>query len=132
MICDITLFNRYTLQHEFLYQRTYLYKVEWGEPKLSAGQPSRFSTIIQIPGIQLLNYKVPRNWNILRTEFWTVQPEDVIVKGIVDVNINTVTVDERNLYSLTDLKKNFDTVTVIDITFKGDSISQQTINIGAS
>lgn len=132
MICDITLFNRYTHQHDFFYQRAYLYKVEWGQPKISFGTPARFNTLIQLPALELLGYKAARDWKLLRTSGWTLQLEDVVVKGIVDVNINNVTIEERSLYSLTDLKKNFDTVTIIDILFKGDTISQQTVNIGAS
>lgn len=141
MICDITLFNRYTFEHEYAYQRTYLYKVDWGEPKHSFGVPDKFSTLIQIPVLETLKYRLPREWKKEKEGFWTLQLEDVIVQGIIPVQLNTIVTDIYDLYdlydltilyTLTNLKKNYEVVTVTDIQTKGDTISQQTINIGCN
>lgn len=132
MITDITLFNRYSYEHDYLYQRFFLYKVEWGEPKFTFGVPAKYNTLIRIPVLQTLNYKSPREWKKAKENYWTLQLEDVIVKGTVEAQLNTFTLDMYELYTLTDLKKNFETVTIVDLQTKDVPISQQTIDVGVS
>lgn len=128
---NITLFNRYIAQHAAFYQRTYLYKVDWGDPKRTFGVPANFSTQITIPFAQSLYYREPRDWQSDKTNHWTLQLEDIVVKGIVDVQIASIT-DLYGNYSLTDLKKNFDIVTIVSINVNNTSISQLNFTIGST
>jgi hypothetical protein len=128
---DITLFNRYVSNHEAFYQRTYLYKVEWGEPSKRFGAPPSFSTQITIPFAQTQLYRSPKEWVLGKTGYWTLQPEDIIAKGIVSAEIASIT-DLYGNYSLTDMKKVFDLVTIISLSLNNASISQQKFTIGAS
>lgn len=128
---DVTLFNRYTSNHASVYQRTYLYKVDWGAPGKNIGTPASISAQIMIPFEQTLFYKSPKQWQVGKLGFWTLQIEDIIVKGIVNVQIAAVT-DLYENYSLTDLKKMFELVTISSISVNNDTISQQRFTIGGS
>lgn len=128
---NITLFNRYIAQHAAFYQRTYLYKVDWGTPTKNIGNPVSFSTQITIPFSQSLYYREPRTWLANKDTYWTLQLEDVIVNGIVDAQIATVT-DLYGNYSLTDLKKSFEVVTITSLNLNNTSISQLNFTVGVA
>lgn len=128
---NITLFNHYAVGHDLLYQRTYLYKVDWGAPAKNIGSPASYSTQIVIPFEQTLYFRPVRAWLLDKTNHWTLQLEDVIVKGIVDAQIDTVT-DLYGNYSLTDLRKKYELVTIVTTSLNNASISQQAFTIGAS
>lgn len=133
MITDITLFNR-TVGADRLpvFHRTYLYKVDWTFPKRTLLSPPSYSTVIKIPFSESLYYLEKRSWQTLtnRSLYWTLQLEDIIVKGIVEAQINSVTDDLYSFYSLTDLKKSHETVTIVDVQLDDTPISQQMFNIG--
>ena len=129
---DITLFNRYTDHHDLLYQRSYIYKVNWDRPKTTLGAPPSFTTLIQIPYDQALFYRTPIEWQKNRDEHWTLQLEDIIVKGVIDAQINDVTDDLYQLYSLTELRRNFEMVVITDLYLTNKSISQLMFNVGAN
>lgn len=131
MITDITLFNRYVEGHAPHYQRTYLYKVDWDRPRMALGMPSTVTTLILIPYELTLFYRPPAEWKENREGFWTLQLEDVIVQGIVEAEIDTVTDDLYQVYSLTDLKRKFELVTITDLYLGGKAISQLTFQVGA-
>ena len=131
MITDITLFNRYVEGHNPFYQRTYLYKVDWDRPRLALGMPASVSVLILIPYEQTLLYRPIVEWQKSREGYWTLQLEDVIVNGIVDAQIDTVTDDLYQVYSLTDLKHAFGLVTITDLYLNSKSISQQAFQVGA-
>lgn len=128
---NITLFNRYIMGHAPAYQRTYLYKVDWGTPSKRLGTPASFSTQIKIPFGRTLYYKAPKEWLLARANYWTLQLEDVIVNGIVDAQIAQVT-DLYGNYSLTDLKKSFEMVSIVSISLDNVPVGQQNFTIGAS
>lgn len=131
-ITDITLFNRYVQGHDHVYQRTYLYKVLWDNTRFVLGSPASYTTRIEIPYEQTLYYRPPIVWHADRPGYWTLQLEDVIVKGIIDAQINTVTEDMYQLYTLTDLRRKFELVTIVDISQNRETISQASFQVGAS
>lgn len=132
---DITLFNRYIIDHNSVYQRTYLYKVEWTRPRAVLGSPPNYSYLIKIPMVDSLYYLPQLKWkNLMIIDgYWTLQLEDMIVRGVVDIQIGAVTNEEENIFTLTDLKKREDIVTIVDLdTDEENPISQLMINVGAS
>lgn len=131
MITDITLFNRYVEGHNPYYQRTYLYKVDWDRPRLALGVPTTISTLIVIPYEQTLFYRPPNVWVTEKEGYWTLQLEDVIVQGIVEAEIGTMTEDLYQIYSLTELKKRFELVTITDLYLNGKAMSQLAFQVGA-
>lgn len=133
MMTDITLFNRYVGAGRLpTYHRTYLYKVDWTLPRWNLGSPPSYNTLIKIPYAESLYYLEKRTWQSLAEKglHWTLQLEDIIVKGIVDADLESVTDNLYNLYSLTDMRKTFETVTIVDIQLSDISISQQSFDIG--
>jgi hypothetical protein len=128
---NITLFNRYVVGHDVFYQRTLLYKVDWGEPNRFLATPAKYNTQIKIPMAQTLNYRLPKDWLTDEENTWTLQLDDIIIKGIANVQVAAVS-DLYGNYSLTDLKKNFELVTITEIHLDNKSISQQYLTIGAN
>lgn len=116
---DCTLFNAYIDQAEKIkkYQRTYLKSVFWNNVKavnvIKSGLENANSVEIFIPftvNTESKKYVNPKHWNRIlnnqKSNFWTLQCADIIVKGIIDYEIiggNTLSV----------LQQNFDDVIII-------------------
>lgn len=131
---SITLFNRYIDEdREAVYQRTHLYKVNWVSARKNYGTPPAYSTVIEIPAAESLYYLPAREWQKRenKTGYWTLQPEDILIKGIHEIEIMRMTIDLYNIYSLTDLRKNYDMVMITELLFEEKNISSYMYRVGA-
>jgi hypothetical protein len=109
---DITIYNKYVLNHAEVYQRAYVYDVVWQATKsvrgLSSGYLSSNVASIFIPLASGADYVKPKAWQALETKTgkWTLREGDIIARGIVDKTLS-------NMYTPTQLKAEFDDVVFI-------------------
>lgn len=113
---DLTLYNKYidpTTRTE-KYQRAEIIGVTWQGRKAANGLHSGLfasnSVSVFIPFARNANYVQPIAWQALvtKTEKWTLQDGDVIVKGLVSDEITASPV-----FTMTNLKAKYDNVLVI-------------------
>lgn len=97
---NITIFNRYIENRETKYQRSYIYDVHWednqGANILQSGLTSADHSKIYIPFDSCTNYVLPSEFKKNRQGNVTLQPEDIVVKGIIDEEFTTVKALEKN------------------------------------
>lgn len=105
--CDMTIFNRYVENRETKYQRSHVIGVHWEDTKganiLKSGLESADASQIYIPFEHGKNYLPPKGWKKNREGHFTLQEEDVVVKGII----------EDEFTSVKDLEKKYDSVRMI-------------------
>ena len=130
---DITVYNKYIVSREAVYQRTVVAKAMWqgvDGTKLitSGGQLSDDKAAIYIPSSNRPAHLDPVEWQELvdKSDKWTLQNGDYIVKGSVSDEITA-------LFTISDLKAKYNDVLVITNVKKHDygSASMQHWKIGA-
>lgn len=131
---DITVYNRAydTVNKTEVYYRSVVSSVEWENRKganiiASGGYLDSDQATIYIP-ITKSGYLAPRAWEALATKtgYWTLRPEDIIVKSAVTDSISSA-------FTITQLRKKYDdvlTITSVD-TMDFGSISMQHFAVGA-
>ena len=103
---NATLFNQYRRGNKVFYKRTYLYGIDWqceaGVKSLKTSKTSidsKNDIVLFIPYDSTdKKYVQPKAYQQLENTdgFYTLQPHDKIIKGIVDIEIND-SQDYRNL-----------------------------------
>lgn len=105
--CNITIYNKYIENREVKYQKSYIYGVHWEDSEgvnvLSSGIESGDTATIFIPFYNGENYLKPKSFYRNRLDNFTLQHEDIIVKGII----------EDDFVSVKELEKTFDDVRMI-------------------
>ena len=118
---DLTLFNRYVVNGNEQYQRTQVPGIVWQNTKavnvIKSGLIDSDSVTVFIPYARGTNYLTPVNWEKTdaKIKYWTLQPGDILVEGLVDDNIGTA-------FGIGDLKKKYDNVvriTTVDFMKSG-------------
>jgi hypothetical protein len=87
---DITIYNAYTENRSTKYQRTVIKSVVWQDQKGIASTRFRTPTntaLILIPFARGTQYAKSKAWQLDRTDKWTLQEGDVIVRGDVPEEI---------------------------------------------
>ncbi len=109
--CDITIFNKVRIDRETKYIKSYIYGVHWQDSKgvniLRSGLESADSAKLFIPFSSGENYLTPKEFKVNYNGHFTLQHEDVVVKGIVEDEYTTIK----------DLEKKYDfvkTITTVD------------------
>jgi len=135
---NITLYNKYidpTTRSE-LWHRTYIMGVIWRNKAVSGIAPLTFNIQIEIPFLRCLNYIRPSEWRALTPKgiMWTLQTEDIIVRGITDAEIKSITQDIYEYFSVSDMRKANDDVCTIKSIGLSDvpTLSKQKFIIGAA
>ena len=117
----ITIYNLYYVSRAETYQRTVIKNVVWQATKgvngRSTGVLASNIALVLIPFQRGDNYLDPKEWQAQtsKTGYWTLQEGDVIVRGELTQEIST-------LYTISDLKRNYDnvvTITSIDAMDQG-------------
>lgn len=114
---DCTIYNRYVSSGEEVYQRTQITGVAWqgGKGRTGAGSSNQQANqvTVYIPSAGRSDYVTPKAWAILSNKSgkWTLQPNDVIVKGLVNDTIAPP--NETGAITLSALKAKYDDVLVI-------------------
>jgi hypothetical protein len=131
---DCTIFNKYIVDREEVWQSKQIHGVAWENRKgsnvlRSGGQLAADQARIFIPMSQGADYLKPREWQALANKEgnkWTLQVGDVIVKGLVDEDIDAG-------FTLSDLKRTYDDALVISSvdTMDAGSASMWHWQIGA-
>lgn len=92
--CDVTIFNKYIENRETKYQKSYIYGVHWEDSKganvLKSGLDNADKSIIYIPFYNGKNYLKPKEFVKDNIGNFTLQHEDIIVKGIIDDEFTTI------------------------------------------
>lgn len=122
--CDVTIFNKYVENRETKYKKSFIHNVHWEDSEgfniLKSGLQSADKSKIYIPFYSCKDYKKPKEFR-KNKEGFTLQAEDIIVKGIIE--------DEYTK----DLEKNYDYVrliTSVDVRDYG-SESMRHFEVGA-
>jgi len=121
---NLTVYNKHidSETRGEIYQRTVIYDVAWENRKaanvLAAGEIAADQAVIYIPKARGDDYLAPRAWQALedKTDNWTLQTGDFIVKGVVTDEITSE-------YTISDLKAEYDDVLRI--------LSVDTMDIGS-
>lgn len=105
---DITIYNKYRVANVDTYQRTQLLDVHWEQRHARSQFDSDDLASVFIPVARGMDYLEPRAWQLLSSKVgtWTLQVGDVIVKGLVDIDLTTT-------YTLSNLKAAYDDVLVV-------------------
>lgn len=142
--CDITIYNRYVVSGAEKYQRVVVLGVAWENRKAantlaSGGKIAAYSARVFIPFARGVSYIEPKAWQALtsKTGKWTLQEDDVIVKGAVTDEIVAASTDPIThvvtpAFTITSLKAKYDdvlTVASVD-TMDTGSFSMQHWNVG--
>lgn len=100
---DLTVYNRYIVDGDEVWQLFHVLNVMWEDTKavniLKSGLMSADSVIVFIPRLGRMSYVFPKEWVALtdKSGFWTLQPGDTLVKGLVtDVIGPTFTISDLN------------------------------------
>lgn len=121
---DMTIFNKYIENHETKYKKSYIEKVHWEDRKganiISSGLEGVDQTTVYIPYSSCKDYISPKIFKINKTGF-TLQPEDIIVKGKILDNFTTIK----------DLEKKYDYVRVITTVDNYDFGNLKHFEVGA-
>lgn len=103
---DITIFNKYTENRETKYKKTYIKNVHWEDTEgfniLQSGLTSVDKSKIYIPFSSCGQYNTPKKFKNTKEGF-TLQSEDVIVKGFV----------KEDFISIKELEKTYDYVRLV-------------------
>ena len=124
---SMTIYNKITKNRETKYKKSYIYSVHWEDNEqfniLKSGLSNADKTSVYIPFRSCDNYQNPIEFRKSPVGF-TLQPEDIIVKGIIEDEFTT----------RKDLEKNHDYVRVItsvdDYLFGSDLIKH--FEVGAN
>lgn len=121
---DVTIYNKYIENRETKYKKSFIKNVHWEDTEgfniLKSGLNSADKSKIYIPFESCENYKSPKEFK-KNKEGFTIQSEDIIVKGLID------DIDVDNL------EKNYDYVrliTTVDIRDYG-SENMRHFEVGA-
>ena len=126
---NMTVYNRYIdpSTRSEKYQRAVILAVSWENRKYSntiatGGSIAADSARVFIPFSRGASYLAPKEWNALTTKTgkWTLQEDDVIVKGLVSDEITTG-------FTLTNLKAKYNDVlniSSVDTMDQGSAIMQ--------
>lgn len=104
----ITIYNKYIENREEKYQRSEVYNVVWQSTKAISRMremTAANTALILIPFSSGVPYQEPKAWQVDR-EGWTLQEGDVIVRGLVEDEID-------NDFTITDLRKEHENVVAI-------------------
>lgn len=111
---DVTVYNKYIVSRDPVYQRTQISGVSWqgGKGKSGAGSNTQAAdqAVIYIP-MARMNHLDPQDWQTLVTKIgkWTLQVGDVIVKGLVTDEIT-------GGFTISDLVRKYnDVLTISDV-----------------
>ena len=105
---DITIYNKYIEDRTEKYQRTVIPDVVWQATDAisrAKEQVAANSALIMIPFARGAAYQKPKAWKTDRVG-WTLQEGDTVVRG-------EVTKEITGLYSLSDLRSEYDDVLMI-------------------
>lgn len=97
--CDITVYNKYIENRETKYKKSYIKNVHWEDTEgfniLQSGLTSADKSKIYIPFYSCGEYVTPIEFRKTQEGF-TLQSEDIIVKGLIDDEFTTVKNLEKN------------------------------------
>jgi len=106
---DCTVYNKYLVGRIETWQRVEIEATHWEQRHAREGNQDNDFTIVYIPFARGDDYLKPREWQALsdKSDNWTVQIGDAIVKGLV--------IDElvAGTFTLSNLKAKYDDVLVI-------------------
>lgn len=106
---DITIFNRYVQNRVVKYKKSYIHNVHWEDRKganiMQSGLVSSDSSTVFIPFSSVPEYVKPKEF-IEKVQGITLQVEDIIVKGLIEENL-------ENEISIKTLESKYDDVRVI-------------------
>ena len=131
--CSATIYNKYVVAGAEKYQRAVLVAVAWENRKgsniIRSGLLAADSVVVYVPFSIGTNYVAPRAWQALETKtgYWTLQIDDVMVKG-------TVTDEISAEFTMTALKAKYDDVVRIKSvdTMDMGSVTMRHFQVGAS
>lgn len=108
---DITVYNKYFVNRAEVYQRSEVYDVVWQATDAisrAKEQVAVNSALIMIPFARGIGYEYPKAWQLLtdKSDAWTLQEGDIIVRGIVTDEIT-------GAYTVTSLRAEHDDVVMI-------------------
>lgn len=129
---DLTIYNKYIVSGAEKWQRTLIVGVTWENRKaantMRVGLIEADQATVYIPLARGINYLTPKAWQALtvKTNKWTIQVGDYIVKELVSDEISVV-------FTMTMLKAKYDDVLQIKTVDTMDigSISMRHWQIGA-
>ena len=117
--CDITIYNKVVIDRETKYVRSHIYGVHWQDTKganiLRSGLESADAAKVYIPFTSGENYLKPKDFKGETEGHFTLQHEDVIVKGVINDDYTT----------LKELEKKYDNVRTITTVDTKDYGSQR-------
>lgn len=91
--CDVTIYNKIVINRETKYIKSHIYKVFWEDTKgvnsLTMGLNNADSSKIFIPFSSCKEYVKPKEFKRNKAGM-TLQTEDIIVKGIIEEEINSI------------------------------------------
>lgn len=126
----VTLFNLYVENGDYKYKRTILNGVHWesgeavklGDKSITTSNDT--SLIVPFTNENYKNYKEPIGFKKDHTGIlWTLQPEDIVAKEMVDIDINSI----ADLKGYNDVKT-IASVDVIDYA-SIDELNNFTVNL---
>ena len=106
---DCTIYNKYMVGRVDTWQRVQIEGVHWEQRHAREGNEDNDFTLVFIPFARGEDYLKPRRWQVLsnKSEHWTLQIGDVIVKGLVSDELVAGT------FTLSNLKAAYDDVLMI-------------------
>jgi len=132
---DITIYNKYidAATRAEKYQRSVIAEVNWENCKAAmvrrTGELAADKARVFIPFVNHINYLAPKAWQALttKTNNWTLQEGDIIVRGIVTDEISSS-------FTVSALKAKYDDVLTIRSvdTYDQGSARMQHWEIGAT
>lgn len=131
---DITIYNKYVDAGAEKWQRTVITNVQWENRKAinanKVGMIDANTATIYIPFARGANFVKPKAWLALvsKTGYWTLKPDDIIVKGSVADEIHAAIVSPPSAaFTITNLIAKYDDVvkiTIVDTMDMGSAAMQ--------
>ena len=106
---DCTIYNKHQVSRVDIFYRVQIEGVHWEQRHAREGNEDNDFTLVFIPFARGEDYLKPREWQALsnKSEHWTLQIGDVIVKGLVSDELVAGT------FTLSNLKAAYDDVLMI-------------------
>ena len=119
---DITIYNKYidAATRSDKYQRVEVMRVVWQSTKaISRAKEMTAANValILIPFERGKNYLAPKAWQASKTNHWTLQEGDIVVRGVASDEITSS-------FTLTDLRATYEdvvTITSVDVMDQGSA-----------
>ena len=108
---DITIYNKYIDSRSESYQRMVVSDVFWQNVRAasklkSGGDIAANKVVVYVPKSSGVDYLEPKAWQSAKTDKFTFQEGDFIVRGVITDEISA-------LFTITDLKAKYDDVLAI-------------------